>query len=146
MYHIFLIHSSVNGHLAVPAAGCVHSRGVRTTKQWVALHCSALFCANTWGDGVLQVVPVHRTLVVAGHAHLWSVRWPRPFSPTTSSPHKMCPTQEPACVQKKTFLWTHPSFYCPPQQWCLASPAGQDLLLSFFSSGTLLPSPWHTAP
>ena len=31
-----------------------------------------------------QVEPVHRPLVVAGHAHLWFLRWPLWFVPAAS--------------------------------------------------------------
>ena len=116
-----------------PQQGRCVSRGVRATMG--VLGWSALFFADLcdwgWGDWGCRSVPVHRPLVVAGHAHLWCLRWLLWFAPTIYrsckrphvtlsplllSPHKRCvptcslcqrcPTLwEFACAQGKIFLW-----------------------------------------
>ena len=53
------------------------------------------------------------------------------------------PSKVHVCTQKKIPMVVHPSSFCPPQQWHLASPMGSDLLLSFLSYGVLLPSQAH---
>ena len=96
---------------------------------------------------------VHGALLVAGHIHFWSLRWPWWFVPVACSPCKRCPTthslpkrcpiaQEPACAQRKIFLrWSHSSSSHTPQQWHLAPPSVPGLLLGSLSCGIPLPSP-----
>ena len=106
----------------------------------------------------LQDVPALGPLMVAGHAHLWNLRWLWWFSPTAHSPWKRCSTAcslckrhpatwDPACAPRKILLWwSHTSSLCPPQQSCLASPVGPGLLMLSLSSGALLSSPWLPSP
>ena len=97
-----------------------------------------------------QVVPVHRPLVVASHAHIWSLRWLPQLAPSTCSLYERCPTtQEPLCVCVEIFL-------CGPTHSPLTlSNNGTSLFLQAQSSlhtpssvvlcspacGTLLPNP-----
>ena len=61
--------------------------GVRTPADGAWLQCP--FCGPPKLLG-LQVVPVHRPLVVAAHAHLWCLRIPLCFSPAACRSRKRC--------------------------------------------------------
>ena len=65
--------------------GCV-SRGVKATTSGAWLQCP-IFCWSLRWLGP-QVEPVHRPLVVAGHAFLWFLRWLLWFVPAACSSSK----------------------------------------------------------
>ena len=63
-------------------------RVMRGTMGGAQLLCPPLCLPLRWLG--LQVVPVHRPLVVAGHTHLWNLRWLRWFAPVACRPCKKC--------------------------------------------------------
>ena len=65
---------------------------------------------------------------------------------STLSLHKGALPSESLCTCRGVPMVVQPFFSHPPQQWCLAFPAGPVLLLGSPGCGILLPSLWHIAP
>ena len=62
---------------------------VKATTGGAWLQCPPLCWTLRWLG--LQVVPFHGPLVVAGHAHAWSLRWLWLFAPAACRACKRCP-------------------------------------------------------
>ena len=85
------------------------------------------------------MVPVHQSLVVAGHATSGVSDGYSGFPPTTPAhaggaplpiayTRGASPSESPCLAEKDIPMAVHPSSSCPPQQWHLASPMGTGLL------------------
>ena len=87
----------------------------------------AIVKASSWClvAGPLNVVRIHMQVAQAAPGS-----WPE-------SPY----LRAYICTEKDILMAVMPLFLSPPQQFCLASPVGPDLLPYSLSCGTLLPSP-----
>ena len=141
-------------------------RGMRSTMGGAALQCHFLYHPLRYLG--LQVVPVHRSLVVAGQAYLLCLRLLLWFAPAACRPCKGCLVLSPPPSPHKRALssiafacGTSPfksvgrerySYGCLPlllfalQQMVPCFSSGPDLLLGSLSCGAWLPILWCTTP
>ena len=106
------------------AAGCVHSQGREGKNTVLTIEVT----------GAAGGVPVHRLLVVAGHAHLWSLRWLHWFALATCSPCKRCSATESLHMHRQRYSYGGPA-YSP-----LTLPNNGVLLLPWAQPSSQLPS------